>query len=348
MKSVSSVLFYALIALLLSACKKDKVVKEPDIIITTGDVMDVYRKGATLSGSIQYLGTDVVTAYGILLAKEQTMSDAKSYIVTDKSTDFCIKAQGLIPGDTYYYCAYANSESGILKGQVKHFSIPLNSVPIWGELTVLEQDENSCKVSVFLEDDGGTDLLVCGFCWTEVGNDEPTKNSQTQEAVIVDQTMTASLNTLKPNQEYLIRAYAENSVGIGYSLSVSMKTYEATVPRFGTVIGTDITATDITLSVVMEEKGTSAITQAGFCWSMENETPTVDDSIQDLLEQLADEKDMLCTALSGLQSGTTYNVRAYAVNAHGIIYSDVFTFTTPNGDAETDNADIDSLPKKEW
>ena len=98
----------------------------------------------------------------------------------------------------------------------------------------------------------------------------------------------------------------------------------------------------------MTDPGTTAISKAGFCWSATNETPTVDDSTNDMMAQLADGNTTLSSSLPDLTPGTTYYIRAYATNRFGTSYSEVFTFKTAAKDAGNGNTDINGLPVIKW
>ena len=77
-----------------------------------------------------------------------------------------------------------------------------------------------------------------------------------------------------------------------------------------------------------------AVTERGFVWSATNSTPTKSDhSISVTAATAAFEG-----TISGLDSGTTYYVRAYATSAVGTSYSEVLTISTSGGKpGENDN-----------
>ena len=77
-----------------------------------------------------------------------------------------------------------------------------------------------------------------------------------------------------------------------------------------------------------------AVTERGFVWSATNSTPTKSDhSISVTAATAAFEG-----TISGLDSGTTYYVRAYATSAVGTSYSEVLTIATSGGKpGENDN-----------
>ena len=61
---------------LLAACEKDTEPVNFAPRLTTGNVTDIYRKGATLSGSIHFSGTSTAQSYGILFSELQSPDTA--------------------------------------------------------------------------------------------------------------------------------------------------------------------------------------------------------------------------------------------------------------------------------
>jgi hypothetical protein len=98
---------------------------------------------------------------------------------------------------------------------------------------------------------------------------------------------------------------------------------EATLPELSTASISNITATTATSGGSITSDGGAAITSSGVCWSIKA-NPTVSDS---KTSENAD-KGQFVSNITGLTGGTTYHVRAYAVNSVGTSYgTDVSFFT---------------------
>ena len=333
---------------LLAACEKDTEPVNFAPGLTTGNVTDIYRKGATLSGSIHFSGTSTAQSYGILFSELQSMAEFTEHPVKDGNYDFSIDMQNLIPNTTYYYCAYANSGFSMAKGEVKSFTTTESNAPVFAELALKEKDAQSCGVSTTVIDDGGSELIMGGFCWSLVSEGEPTIESEVQNISVKDGLWSAIIKGLLPETEYYVRAYAVNANGIGYSKSLVVTTDEATAPVLSNITSKDSTDFSVTVEAQVVSSGTSAISKAGFCWSTTNETPTVDDSLNDLTSQLTNENATLSSILSDLLPNTTYYIRAYATNEQGTSYSEVFTFKTNYKDAGNGNTGLNTLPTTKW
>lgn len=312
--------------LLLLACDKDTEPTNFAPHLTTGDVTDLYRKGATLSGNIRLTGNSSAQSYGILLSDLQSMAEYSEYSVTDTSQDFAIKVQNLVPGTTYYYCTYAYSGFSTAKGDVRSFVTPESNVPVFADLLLDEKDARSCSVSVSLLDDGGSEMVLAGFCWSKASDGDPTTEDNVQNVSINGTTMSTTITGLAPETEYLVRAYAVNTSGIGLSKSLKIKTDEAAVPYLSEMVVEDSTGMTITLAAQVLDIGYDQVTQIGFCWSADTEEPTITHSSNDLSEQLSEEK--FVSAIDGLSPATTYYIRAYAKNSAGVGYSPAYAFTT--------------------
>lgn len=327
MKRIHYLLLCSLM-MFLAACEKDTLPTQFAPDVTTGNATNIYRKGAILSGSIQLGSTATAKNYGICFSELESMAEYTEYAVTDGSKDFSVSLSNLSPSTTYYYTTYAYSGYTMKKGQVKSFTTPASNTPIFAEVTLIEKDEFSCKVSVSLIDEGGSNITLSGFCWTRQGEGTPTTDNHVHNVAISGNTMTVVIEGLEPGVTYQVRAYATNSDGIGYSDVMTIQTNDATSPVLSAITMTDSSDFSVTLEAQITDAGTSAISKVGFCWSTTNQTPTTEDSTNNLIEQLTDSKTTFSATLSELAPNTTYYIRAYAINEQGTSYSEVFTFTT--------------------
>ncbi len=169
-----------------------------------------------------------------------------------------------------------------------------------------------------ISDDGGTDIFQKGIC-VSTSNTPTVKDSYT-----IDGTGNSDFKTIlyvEPEITYYIRAYAINGAGIGYGDILTVKldplpfTY-ATIIDFG-----DITGTEAFMRARVESNQT--VTARGACWSTSN-NPT----INDYKLESGSGTGIFETTLTGLNPGTTYYTRAYAISGSETYYSSNFEFTT--------------------
>ena len=138
-------------------------------------------------------------------------------------------------------------------------------------------------------------------------------------------SFTSVITGLRPNTTYNYRAYAKNPVGTGYGEEMQFTTLEeeeGEIPTVLTTPATDITKTSAVCGGVIVSDGEQEIMEKGVCFSTNSEVAL-------------NNAHMICTGsstytctLTGLGQGTTYYIRAYAINRKGISYGEILSFTT--------------------
>lgn len=103
----------------------------------------------------------------------------------------------------------------------------------------------------------------------------------------------------------------------------------ATEPQVTTASVTDIIQTNATCGGSISSNGGAPITARGVCWNTTASLPMVTNSCHTVD---GTGTGSFTSFIKGLTSGTTYHVRAYAVNSAGLTgYGDVITLTTTSG-----------------
>ena len=241
MKKLQYLLLCTLL-LLMTACEKDTEPSNFAPGLSTGAVSEVYRMGATLSGGVRKSEGTVVKDFGILYSELQSMVEyTEVKATTADPVSFSVSVQGLEPGKDYYYCSYASSGYSIAKGEIKFFRTTDSNVPVFGELQVSNKDEKSFTVSTTIIDEGGSDLILRGFCWKLSGGGEPTVSDNVSNVSLEASAFTAKINDLTPGKEYLVCAYAINAKGVGYGKSLLVTTHTSTVPVVSSINPKDST-----------------------------------------------------------------------------------------------------------
>jgi hypothetical protein len=96
------------------------------------------------------------------------------------------------------------------------------------------------------------------------------------------------------------------------------------------------TPTSATVSGEITDDGNLTITEAGFVYSSNVDMPTTADNKKTVADYNA-----FSAELTGLTSGTTYNVRAYAINSKGTAYGEKRSFITGNAAPVASDVQID-------
>lgn len=190
--------------------------------------------------------------------------------------------------------------------------------------------------------DGGDVVTARGVCWNTTG--DPTTSDAISAAGSGTGAFTAALAGLTPQTTYHVRAYATNSIGTAYGDEVTFTTSASpSPPAVTTAAVSEITATIATCGGEVTSDGGAAVTARGVCWSTSPAPTTADNKTSD-----GDGTGAFVSMLTGLTPGTTYAVRAYAVNSAGTSYGDAVPFTTtaeaPAGEAPAVQAPAAEAP----
>lgn len=319
-------LLLGVLVLMSTGCKEEEPINVTPTVIT-GDVSEVYRKGATISGTVQNPYGATIKECGILISDFESMAEAKEYRseAPDAST-FIVSTTSLTPGKTYYYSAYASSGASMVQGSVKNFTTPESNAPILSEMNVSGIDEKSVSLSVEILDNGGSELELAGFCWKEGNSGDPTALDNVQNIKPQGNSLMGTIPGLEPNKNYRVRAYAVSANGVGYSQTISVTTSSAVVPFLGALTTADVTDFSVSVSTQIIDSGSSAPTKIGFCWSTETSQPTVSHFSVEVNDQLGNST--FSAVISELTPETSYYIRAFATNEQGTGYSEAVQITT--------------------
>ena len=122
---------------------------------------------------------------------------------------------------------------------------------------------------------------------------------------------------------YYVRAYAINKKGTAYGEQKSFTTKADALPTVTTSSATNITYTSATIGGNVTADGGATVTERGVVYGT-GQNPTTSNS----KVQSGSGTGAFTCSLTNLQEGTTYYVRAYAVNQKGITYGGEMSFIT--------------------
>ena len=201
----------------------------------------------------------------------------------------------------------------------------VNRLPTISTINVSNITNTGVSVISEIKFDGGSTVTKRGVCWGTFQNptilDNITSNgSGTGE-------FKSSISVLNSNTTYYVRAYATNAVGTSYGNQIIFTTtnISGSLPTLTTIIASNVTNNSAVTGGNITSDGGSIINQRGVCWG-NNQNPTISDNIT----SNGTGTGSFISPISGLNSNTTYYLRAYATNAVGTSYGNQIIFTTTN------------------
>ena len=198
--------------------------------------------------------------------------------------------------------------------------------------SVSEVTKTTAKVVGQVAADGGAEVTERGVCWSTDGT--PTiLDFRVKDAEGGLGTFTLQLSDLESQTTYYVRAYATNEAGTSYGEEKSFVTGEENEPEqpeegapvVKTAEVTDIKFYSAKCGGEVISNGDVVVVAKGVCWST-IQNPTIEDNRTTDVEIGSGS---YVSNLTELNRGTTYYVRAYAINAQGITsYGEEVSFST--------------------
>ena len=306
--------------MVLAGCKKDSDVNITTFKITKEKIV-ADALSVRMEGEYDYAGK--INSIEVKIGQNADLSDAENYrtIVNDKQ--FNVTITGLHPVVEYYYCYEIDyGASSTFLTNVKSFVTEDFQLPIvkTGEVDGIQANTASGHGEV-TTDGGGDQISVRGMCWGLSHN--PTIGDFYVYAGAGLGAFDCVMSELQPDQTYYVRAFAGNSKGIAYGNEVSFTT--APVGSLPTVTIDDysnVSSTSFAVTATVSEQGASAVIVRGICWNT-SPSPVMDNNHESCGEGIGS----FSRTITNLATNTKYYVRAYAVNGHGVAYSNEVTIT---------------------
>jgi hypothetical protein len=308
--------------------------------VTTTAVTSPTATSGITGGNVTNIGSSSVTARGVCwsINPNPTVTDSKT---TNSSGPgiFASTVTGLISGTTYYIRAYATNGAGTAYGnEITYFPLGL---PIVETLPATLITGTSAQSGGSIISDGGSavagvsSIMSYGVCWNQTGS--PTIASHTgitNDYFLGIFAYTSTIASLTSGTTYHVRAYATNNLGTSYGNEI--------VFTAGTLAAPTVTTTSLINKVgsfavggggIISDNG-SPITAYGICWGTALNPDIVTNAATTTTDNLNPNgigNGTYASTITGLTIGTTYHVRAYAMNITGTAYgSDVsFVATAP-------------------
>jgi uncharacterized protein (TIGR02145 family) len=303
---------------LITGCKKD-----PNLAtLSTEPISELTFTSAKTGGNITNDGGAGIISKGVCWGTDaEPTIEGNSTNEGQGSENFVSNITGLIEGTTYYVRAYATNKAGTSYGEEITFTTPVTQVATLTTKEIINISVVSALSGGIISNDGGAQITGRGICWSTSEN--PTiENSHTTDGAGTGD-FNSSISQLTEGTVYYVRAYATNNKGTAYGNQVTFSTAAA---QTATIITKDVTAISYNTATSggdIPNDGGSPVTAKGVCWST-SENPTISNSHT----TDGSGSESYSSNMTDLVEGTTYYVRAYAMNNKGTAYGNQISFTT--------------------
>ena len=289
--------------------------------VTTTAASAITTTTATSGGNITEDGGGSIISKGICWSTTENPTTSNSKTSDGTGTgSFTSSITGLTPGTLYHIRAYATNSSGTTYGA----DLTFTTEAITATLTtsaVTNITMTTASSGGNITSDGGSAVTARGVCWSTSAS--PTVSGSHTSNGTGTGTFTSSISGLTANTNYYVRAYATNSAGTAYGNEVTFTSGAPTLATVTTTAAGSITTTSAVSGGNVTADGGAAVSARGVCWSTTSNPTTAGSKTVD-----GTGTGTFTSNLTGLQSGTTYHIRAYATNSAGTAYGNDLTFTT--------------------
>ncbi len=291
--------------------------------LKTNPASDIGMFLATLHGEVFDDGGGHIMERGFLMSLSPNPSLSEMKFVSSQSVVGPMKTvvTELIENTTYYYRSFAKNEKGYSLGNIQSFTTLDIKFPEIVTLPVTNISFTLANYEAEVKYDGGVPILERGFCFST----QPNPTIQDNKYLVSGELGVFKLvmTELQPGTLYYVRSFAKNRKGLQYGNQVSFTTVAYTPPNVMTQDVAQVTTQSAQANGQVSDEGNTPVTERGFCFG-QNRNPSVNDRKVDLGSGLGG----FSYNFSGLSEGTTYYVRAYAINKKGIFYGEEKSFRT--------------------
>lgn len=291
--------------------------------VRTDDISDLNLTlgTCTLNGYIEQSGSPSYSEKGFCISDsgEPTIENMRYTVSGSGTGSFSSTISGLVNEKTYRVRAYAMQSGLPFYGSTVSFSTETTptSVATTGASSVTH---NSAILNGTILNDGNPKYTERGFCYS-ISNKTPTiTDSKVSVASSSSANFSYHMSALEHNKTFWFRAYAIQNGQPTYGDVASFETTWEETTVF-TTAATDITYYEMSLNGQINSAGIPAYTQKGFCYSLSNDNPTLNNSTKVTVSGTSE--GAFNYHLSGLSPHTTYYYRAFAIQDGATIYGDI-------------------------
>ena len=300
--------------------EKSFTTNENELMVSTADISNITRTSATCGGTLARYGNLDIIARGVCWSTSPNPTIANNKTNDGTSTGFYTSNITNLSGSTKYYVrAYATNSIGTVYGEEKSFITTDKPTVSTGTITSVKATSIVCGGNLIST--GNEHVTESGICWSTTS--PVTINNNKYNRGIGVGSFTVTISGLNENTVYFVRAYATNGNGTAYGEEIKVRTLTSFLPGVTTSNVTSITLNSAVCGGNVTADGNLDVTARGVCWSTSPNPTITDNKTTD-----GTGRGNFTSNITGLADGTTYYVRAYAINGKGTAYGEEKSFTT--------------------
>jgi uncharacterized protein (TIGR02145 family) len=295
--------------------------KLPDAVAGAANALTI--SGATLNGTVNANGnsTTVTFEYGPTTAYGSEITAAQSPVSGSAVTPVSASISDLTQGATCHFRIKAISSAGTSYSSDQSFITLILPAATTNAATAYTATTATLNGSVNPNNSSTVVTFEYGKT-TSYGTSVPASQSPVSGTSAVP--VSASLTSLDESTTYHFKVKAVSSAGTAEGGDVTFSTGSSVVaPTVTTAVVSGMTTTSATGGGNVTADGGATVTSRGVCWSLTSNPTTSDPKTSDNTGTGS-----FTSSITGLTSGTTYHVRAYAINTAGTGYGSDLTFST--------------------
>jgi uncharacterized protein (TIGR02145 family) len=315
---------------LLTTCKKDPENPSGSNKFEYGQttIDSVSYRELIISTQISNLGGNTVVQYGHCwdIASKPDINDSLTMTSGNpQNLEFTSNLTNLNSAKKYFvraYCKLANTT--VYSDEIEVTTLKTGK-PLVVTMTISDITISSARCEGKVTADSGLVVIEKGVIWDTVQVFDVSSGFGKMIGGTGTGQFSCQLNNLQEGKNYYIKAYATNQAGTGYGELMNFQTTPITLPEVSTTEITQITTNSAQSGGEVINSGNGNVSLRGICWGAD---PGV--MLGNCIDSTQEGSGIgnFTSAISGLQDGIFYYVKAYATNEKGTAYGEERSFQT--------------------